>query len=190
MTVTSTLKDVSFEAGSVLVREGAAFVDLRPVPAYLDVHIPGSLCLPYEFGPGLAGRARDCLPLDLALLLLDDADAGADVVHAAASLRGKGFDVLGRVRDGLRQWGQTHGPPRSTEIVTRVPEGSTALDVGDPGSAVPEGSTRIPIEQLWIRTGELSGPVAIAAGFGVRSALAVGILEHAGFEDLFFFQTR
>lgn len=188
MTVATTLRDISFDDASGLAREEAAFVDLRAVPAYLDVHIPGSLCLPYEFGPGLAVRARDCLPLDLSLLLLDDGES--DVVHVASSLRGKGFDVVGRIRDGLREWGEREGLPRSTEIVTVLPEGCTALDVGDPGSSAPEGTTRIPIERLWIRTGELSGPVAIVAGFGVRAALGVGILERAGFDDVFFLRTR
>ena len=42
--------------------EGAAFVDLRPTDDYLEVHIPGSLSLVYEFGPGMAARARDWAP--------------------------------------------------------------------------------------------------------------------------------
>ena len=187
MTVMTTLKDLSFDEAKHFVEDGAAFIDLRPAPAYLDVHIPGSLALVFEFGPGLASRARDCLPLDLPLVLLEE--EGVDSAHVAASLRGKGFDVIGSVRDGLTEWGRVHGPPRSTEVVTEVPGGATVLDVGDAGGLPPEDATRIPVEQLWIRTSEVNGPVVVVGGFGVRAALAVGILEFAGSEDVGFLKT-
>lgn len=188
VTVATTLKDLAFLTATREVDRGAAFVDLRPVDAYLEVHIPGSLALPYEFGPGLASRARDCLPLDLPLVLLDDPDVG--MTHVAASLRGKGFDVIGHVRNGLREWGKEHGPPRSTEIVTQPPSGTTVLHVGDPGARVPEGATVIPLERLWIRVDDLSGPVTVVGGFGPRAALAIGILERAGFEPVDYLKAR
>src|SRR2546427_5172967 len=99
----TTLKRLSFDEALGEVEAGrAAFADLRNVDDYLDVHIPGSLELLYEWGPGMASRARDCLPLDLAAILLD-LGAG-DVTHAAASLRGKGFTVPGTVDDGINAW--------------------------------------------------------------------------------------
>jgi rhodanese-related sulfurtransferase len=188
VTVMTTLKDLPFAGAAEMVAEGAAFVDVRPAPAYLEVHIPGSLSLPYEFGPGLASRARDCLPLDVPLVLLDDADA--DMPHVAASLRGKGFDVIGRVRDGLREWGEAHGPPRSTETITQAAPGSTILDVDDPGARAPDNAMRIPLERLWLRVSEITGPVTVVGGFGLRAALAIGILERSGFGDLYLLQTR
>ena len=188
VTVTTTLKDLPFDDAAETVSLGAAFVDLRPASSYLEVHIPGSLSLSYEFGPGLASRARDCLPLDLPLVLIDD--PAADMPHVAASLRGKGFDVIGRVRNALREWGDAHGPPRSTETISEAAPGSTILDVGDPGARVPEGATRIPLERLWSRVPELAGAVTVVAGFGVRASLAIGILEHNGFEDLYLLQWR
>jgi rhodanese-related sulfurtransferase len=188
MTVMTTLKELSFADAAAMVGGGAAFVDVRPASAYLEVHVPGSLSLPYEFGPGLASRARDCLPLDLALVLLDDPDA--DMPHVAASLRGKGFDVIGRVHDGLREWGEAHGPPRSTETIAQAAPGSTTLDIGDPGARAPEGATRIPLERLWLRVPEITGAVTVVGGFGLRAALAIGILERNGFEDLYLLQTR
>jgi rhodanese-related sulfurtransferase len=191
MPVTSTLKELSFEDALAVVDEGGAFVDLRPTEAYLEVHIPGSLALLYEFGPGLAARARDCVPLDLPLVLLDL--GYGDLLHAAASLRGKGFTVIGSVTDGINRWAEIRSAPASTDIVEgeSPPEG-TVLDVGDRGAVRPESATRIPIEHLWIRVQELGGPgrVIVASGFGVRAALAVGILERAGIEEVAVWKGR
>jgi rhodanese-related sulfurtransferase len=169
---------LSFEEASAAVDHGAAFVDLRPIESYLEVHIRGSLALLYEFGPGMVSRARDCLPLGLPLVLLDLGHG--DLANAAASLRGKGFTVLGRVADGINQWAAAGGSPVSTEIVAR-PEGRV-LDVGDPGAHTGEDSLRIPIEVLWGRASELNEDesITVASGFGVRAALAVGILERFG----------
>ena len=186
--VTTNLKELSFEHAEAHVAAGAAYVDLRAIDEYLDVHIPGSLALQYEFGPGFPVRARDCIPLEVPLVLLDRPDV--DVPFAAASLRGKGFAVLGVVRDGLRQWGGRHGNPASTEISesASAPRG-TVLDVGDPRAPRIEGALRVSIERLWVQTPPASGsPIAIVAGVGVRAALAVGMLERAGHDQIVFWR--
>lgn len=188
MTVPTIVRAVSVEEAAALTAEGAALVDLRPLDDYLEVHVPQSLALVYEFGPGMAGRARDCLPLDVPLVLLDP--GGIDIVNAAASLRGKGFTVVGALDDGLNAWAEAHGAPASTEIVEGAPVGAV-LDVGDPGAQAPGDATRIPIELLWGRQSELGRKeaVTIAAGYGVRAALAVGILERAGVGQIYFWRT-
>lgn len=189
LTTLTTPKKLTLEDGLAAVEAGAAFIDLRDAGDYLDAHIRGSLALGFEFGPGMASRARDCLPLDLPLVLLED--PGSDVAHAAAALRGKGFAVVGAIGDGLGAWGRRFGHPASTERVTRVPDGATALDVLDPGANTPEDARRIPLEVLWPRTKELRGePIVVVAGFGIRAALAVGILEHAGARDVSVLDTR
>jgi rhodanese-related sulfurtransferase len=191
MRAATTLKTLTVDDAWARVDAGAAFTDLRPIADYLDVHIPGSLALLYEFGPGMAVRARDCLPLDLPLILLSDATA--DMANAAAALRGKGFSVLGCVDDGLNAWAATRGAPASTDIVRgeRPPTG-TLLDVSDPGARAPEDAQRIPIETLWNRASEAgdADPVVIVAGYGVRAALAVGMLERAGRREIVVWDTR
>ncbi len=188
MPTTPTLRTLDVDEAMQLVEGGAAFLDIRPVNAYLDVHIPGSIALLYEFGPGFNARARDCIPLEVPLILLD-LGAG-DVVHAAASLRGKGFDVPGRLEDGINRWAQRNGTPASTEVVTERPDNATVLHVNDPGVADVDTHFTIPIERLWTRVNEVtSDRVTIAAGFGVRASLAVGILERAG-KDVSFWRTR
>jgi rhodanese-related sulfurtransferase len=186
MVVTSTLRTLALEAAEAAVEEGAAYVDLRPIPDYLDVHVPGSLALLYEFGPGMASRARDCLPLSVPLVLLED--ESSDLMNAAASLRGKGFTVLGQLEGGVRAWAETKGAPNSTEVVTAPPEARTVLHVADPGAPNPDGATTISIERLWTRVHELEGkgPVVVCAGRGIRAALAVGMLERAGIEVVFW----
>jgi rhodanese-related sulfurtransferase len=189
MPVHTVLRTLDFDDALAHADAGAAFVDVRPVQAYLDVHIPGSLELLYEFGPGFAGRARDCLPLDLPLILLDLGDGDLD--NAAASLRGKGFEVLGSVADGINQWASTRGAPVSTEVIEGDrASGGIAVDVGDPGAGRCEGAREVALERLWDEAGSLKGAgrVVVVAGVGVRAALAVGILEHRGIEEVAFWR--
>ena len=190
MPVATTLKELSFETALQHLDEGAAFVDLRPTSAYLDVHVPGALALLYESGPGMSTRARDCIPLDVPLVLLED--GRSDLQHAAASLRGKGFAVVGYTRDAINNWART-GRPASTDVVegSRSP-GGVILDVADPGSRPPEDAIRLPADELWRRSGELTHHtrVVVAAGYGVRAALAIGMLELAGVQETVMWKTR
>lgn len=193
MVVATTCKELSFDEALRLVSDGAAFVDLRPTDDYLEVHIPRSLALLWEFGPGMAGRARDALPLSLPFVLSDPATV--DVTHAANALRGKGFSVLGKVGDAINSWvAATSETPASTDVVTgSEPPSGTLVDVGDPGVVLgSQADVHIPLEQLWSRAGEIARNerVVVPAGYGVRAALAVGILEHAGIEDIVFYKTR
>ena len=193
MRVATTCRELQPDEALRLAEDGAAFVDLRPTDAYLDVHIPGSLALLWEFGPGMAGRARDTLPLSLPLLLCDPATV--DVIHAANAFRGKGFTVLGSLPDAINTWAAaTSQTPASTEVAAgSVAPGGAVLDVGDPG--VDAGSAtdiHVPLEGLWKRSEELSSHerIVVAAGYGVRAAVAVGILERAGVDEVVFWRTR
>jgi len=173
-----SIRTLPFEDAAAAVDSGAAFVDLRPIESYLEVHIRGSIALLYEFGPGMASRARDCLPLSLPLVLLDLGHG--DLANAAGSLRGKGFTVLGQVADGINKWAAAGGSPVSTE--TSDQQAGLVLDVGDPGASPGESALRIPVEVLWGRASELdeNETITVVSGYGVRAALAVGILERFG----------
>lgn len=185
MAVTTTLKSLSFEEALEVVGTGGALLDLRPTAAYLDAHVPGSLDVVYEQGPGMSTRARDCLPLDIPYVVLDL--GYGDLSNAAASLRGKGFSVAGSVRDGLNAWAARGERIASTDVLTAAdPPAGTVLDVSDPGAARPDGALSIPADALWPRTGEIprSDRVVVVTGYGVRAGLAVGILERAGFDEV------
>lgn len=189
----ATLKELAFATGLAEVEDGAAFVDLRSVRDYLDVHIPGSIENLYENGPGFAGRMRDCVPLEVPLVLID-MDGGPDPVAAAAALRGKGFTVLGYVADALNEWANEKGTPASTEIIEgNEASGKVLLDVGDPGATHVEGALRITSDRLWRRIDEVvdaadGGRVVVIAGYGVRAALCVGILERHGISEIAYWK--
>jgi rhodanese-related sulfurtransferase len=190
MPVTSTIRSLPFDDALAAVESGAAFVDLRAVDAYLEVHIPGSLCLLYERGPGMASRARDCLPLDLPLILLELDEL--DYTHAAASLRGKGFTVLGKTEDAINGWADARGIPATTERARgTLPGEGTVLDVGDPRAPHADEALRIPIDELWVRVAELEATrVAVTSGYGIFASLAVGILERAGIDEVILWEGR
>jgi len=191
MAIATGLKRISVHEADAYVRAGAAYIDLRKVRDYLDVHIPRSLCLQFESGPGLNSRARDCIPLEVQLVLLEEPDL--DMNYITAALRGKGFAVLGVLAGGIRAWSEVKGAPISTEVAdTAQPPEGHVLDVGDPGAPRTDGAVRIPIEKLWTRAEELGGRgrVVIASGKGVRAALAVGMLERAGIDDIVFWRPR
>ena len=174
----TTLQTITLDDALAQVDRGALLVDLRMAPEYLEVHIPGSIGLVYEFGPGMSGRARDCIPLHIPLILL--ASDNANMHHAAASLRGKGFSVVGEVEGALNLWADGHGKLESTDLTEGpVPPSEPVLDVGDFGRRRHENSLDIPIEVLWSRMEELRGErsVTVLCGKGLRAALAVGILE-------------
>ena len=185
MRATITLKELEFPEGLAYVDAGAAFIDLRDVRSYLEVHIPGAIGLAYESGPGLPSRARDCLPLEVPLVLLDLGTG--DLMGAAAALRGKGFDVVGRVVDANNSWAGTRGSLASTEVIrgTEPPSGAV-LEVGDPGAPRSESAQRIPIERLWSRLEEVPTDrrVVVTAGRGIRAAMAVGMLERHGVSEI------
>lgn len=141
----------------------------------------------------MAARARDCVPLDVPLVIEDLNTLGEDALrNAAASLRGKGFTVLGSVKDAINQWASARSSPASVDVVwsPEAPPGPI-LDVGDPGARVEGEAVRIPIEKLWARIDELRSfeRVVIAAGYGVRAALAVGLLERFGTPDIVFWRS-
>ena len=180
MPVLTTLKKLDFADAARLIDEGAAPIDFRPVDQYLAGHIRGSLPLLYEAGPGMQSRARDCLPLDVPMILMGG--PRIDFANAAASLRGKGFSVLGKLDDALDRWRAERGGLVVTESPPQAPDVDVTLDVGDPGATAPAGSFRIPIERLWGELGNLDGVerIVVVSGVGVRAALAVGMLERAG----------
>lgn len=179
------IRSLTFDQAQALLASGAVAIDIRDVDDYFDVHIPASVSLQYEFGPGMMGRARDCIPLDPDLVLLDDGRGLTNEV--AAGLRGKGFSVVGVLDDALGRWGTDGGAFASTPALTAPqPPDGFLLSVGDPGSPMYDGTTFISIEELWSRAGEVPSdePVVLIAARGVRAAMAIGMLERAGITNI------
>lgn len=192
MMTTTTLRALTPERVSHLLRSEGLAIDLRAPADYLGAHLPGSIPLLFEAGPGLGGRARDLLPLDARLVLLEDATSPLD--KAADALRGKGFEVVGYLPGGIGAWKE---PVAGTAVIAleNTAHDMALVDVADPGTQVNVAwrtPLRIPAEQLWGRAGELDPTVGLGvlAGWGVRAAAAIGILEHMGFTKLTYVRTR
>jgi rhodanese-related sulfurtransferase len=187
-----TLRNLTAARARELLAGDALAIDLRPVADYLAGHIHGSIPLLFEPGPGLGGRARDLLPLDARLVLLDDGVSPLE--RAADSFRGKGFDVVGALAGGVRAWAD---PLVTTPVIqlADVRDVLALINVSDPGTVLPPAygvGASIPVERLWDEASELGRgwDLGILAGYGVRAAAAVGILEKLGFTRLTFVRTR
>jgi rhodanese-related sulfurtransferase len=184
------LRSLDPERARTILSRGGLLIDLRLVDQYLERHVRGSIPLLYEAGPGLGGRARDLLPLDARLILLDDGKSPLE--DAAASFRGKGFEVVGLIEKGVSGWPYQDYTSTPSQAVDTWEPGHHLLEVADPGTIVPANSTFIPAETLWTKAAELDPTFhyGILAGWGVRAAVAVGILEKLGFRSLAFVRTR
>src|SRR6266487_3747910 len=104
-----TLRSLTAERVLEILAGSGLAVDLRPTDAYLAKHVPGSVPLLFEPGPGLGSRARDLLPLDARLVFLEDGTSPLE--RAADSLRGKGYEVVGYLPGGVDAW---PGTPATT----------------------------------------------------------------------------
>jgi len=188
----STVRSLTVARAREILAGDALAIDLRPIGDYLAGHIHGSIPLLFEPGPGLGGRARDLLPLDAPLVLLDDDVSPME--SAADSFRGKGFEVVGALAGGVNAWPD---PLVTTPVIqlADAPDVLALIDVFDPGTALPPGhgvGASIPVERLWEESGVLgrTWDLGVLAGYGVRAAAAVGILEKLGFTKLTFVRTR
>jgi rhodanese-related sulfurtransferase len=190
MTIATTLRALTPDRVRQVLRAEGLAIDLRQPQEYLAAHIPGSIPLLYEAGPGLGGRARDLLPLDSRLVLLEDATTPLD--NAADAFMGKGYEVVGYLPGGVTAWPVPLGGTPVIALANTPPD-LGLLDVADPGTQVSAGTVqRIPAERLWTQAGTLDRDVALGvlAGWGIRAAAAIGILEHLGFTALTYVRTR
>jgi rhodanese-related sulfurtransferase len=125
-------------------------------------------------------------------VLLDDGTSPLE--RAADSYRGKGFEVVGALARGVKAWAD---PLTTTPVIqlADAPDVLALVNVSDPGTALPPGhgvGASIPVERLWDEASELgrNWDLGVLAGYGVRAAAAVGILEKLGFTKVTFVRTR
>ena len=180
-----TLNPIGAEKARSLTSSGGLLIDIRPFEEYLQNHIRSSVSLQFEAGPGFGGRARDLLPLDARLVLIDD-NSGR-LSDAAAMLRGKGFTVHGYVSQvGLEDISQS---TRTLDLADAT--GLLLINVADPGTKGYGDELFIPAESLWSRVSEIdtSADIGVLAGWGVRAAAAIGILENLGRGNPVFVRT-
>lgn len=174
----------------------ARLIDLRPIPAFLRGHIPGSLNLPHvprDF-PALAARL---LPPGPPAILIAH---GTDAPMAAVDLQVLGHTVQGELAGGFPAWPAAGLPtcamqemdPAALHARLRAPKSASTprvLDVREPeewlGGTIP-GAARIPLGTLLDRLADLEPTaeyVAVCA-HGMRSQQAAWLLLQRGLANV------
>lgn len=175
-----------------LLADGAEVVDLRPLTAFAEGHIPGALSNPLrpQFASWLGWLARPDRPL----VFVRDADQDlADAVWQAAKIGY--FEVAGELDGGMKAW---HAAGFDTARVGLV-------DAADPADLTAAAARRVvDVRQLaeytsghlpaavHIELGALAGqsgavpdgPLVVMCGHGERAMSAASILARSGHDDL------
>ena len=169
-----------------LRRDGALVVDIRAVPDYAAVHVPGALSIPLreQFASWLGWLADPDRPV---VLVADPEQDLADAVWQAVKI---GFDqVVGVLGGGMDAWAAAELPVARTELVgpDRL-TGGRVLDIRQDAEFaaghVP-GAEHVELGSLAAVADRLeTGPIVVMCGHGERAAGAASLLERAGHRDL------
>ncbi len=177
----------------LLLKRGAALIDMRKGRAYDRGHIPGAYCIGFE-GPFSAWVGWVIGP-ERPLVLLGET---AQVKEAHRQLLRIGYDnVRGYLDGGIDAW-TASGRELSTFETAEVEdlaawilsaEPMTVLDVRNEDEWVHghvPGAVHLPVASVEHHAHELprEAPVAVHCGVGYRAGIAASILEQAGFSRI------
>jgi hydroxyacylglutathione hydrolase len=182
---------IDASATRALQANGATVIDGRGVELFDAGHIPGSVGVPAE-KTGFGTKAAWIADPDGEIVLVGIDDAQAD--RMALALRAVAVDRQVVLAGGIDAWVAAGFDLRSVPTVhidalePRWRSGEVqVLDVREPDEweefHLP-GSLSVPYHEIPRRLGELetSRPIACVCSSDVRSGVAVGLLQRAGFE--------
>jgi glyoxylase-like metal-dependent hydrolase (beta-lactamase superfamily II)/rhodanese-related sulfurtransferase len=165
------------------VAEGAVMVDVRPITAFAESHIPGSLSIELraEFATWLGWLVEEGRPI---VFVLDPHQDRAEVVRQALKV---GYESLdGELAGGMAAWQRSGFEDRRTELVPAARATGVLVDIRQ----APEfASGHIP-GALHAELGLVDqsalprGPLTVMCGHGERAMSAASILEAAGNKDV------
>jgi hydroxyacylglutathione hydrolase len=174
----------------------ALLIDARQPAAHAEVHIPGSVSIPFgsSFGTWLGWVVDPDRPL---ILLLDHPDDRDDLVRQALRIGYESAD--GYLAGGIEAWRKAGLPTDSNARLT-VEDLARRLTAGGPDAplvidvrqATEFAAGHVP-GSLHIRAGDLPGrledlrrgrPIATICASGYRSSVAASLLRRAGFADV------
>ncbi|TDQ00340.1 glyoxylase-like metal-dependent hydrolase (beta-lactamase superfamily II) [Labedaea rhizosphaerae] len=174
-----------------LLADGAELVDLRPVTAFADGHIPGALSNPLR--PQFASWLGWLVPPDRPLVFVRDADQDlADAVWQAAKIGH--FAIAGELDGGMKAW-QAAGYE-----IARV----GLADAADPADLATAPPSILDVRQraeytgghvpsaMHVELGSLTthadavpdGPLVVMCGHGERAMSAASLLARSGHREL------
>ena len=178
-----------------IMAHDALVIDARPFPDYAAGHLPGSFAIPAgsSFGTWLGWVVPDGRPL---VFVLESAAQWDDLLRQALRI---GYDDVRGYLSSVADW-QAAGLPLETgkqvtisELAARLngggPDAPLVLDVRQHDEWVEghiPGSVHLMGGDLPDRLAELprDRPIMTVCRSGNRSAVAAGVLLHAGFSDV------
>lgn len=165
---------------------GATLVDARPIEAFAEGHVPGSLsiALRSSFATWLGWLVPEDAPL---LFVLADEQDRAEVVRQCLLV---GYEnLVGELAGGMASWREAGLPEERSRLVDPddVPDG-TILDVRQrseyEGGHVP-GAMNVELGSVEAEAVSLpSGPVTTQCGHGERAMTAASLLQRDGRADV------
>lgn len=168
-----------------LVADGAALVDVRPVPAFAAGHIPGALSIPLR--PVFATWLGWLAPPDRPLIIVRDPDQDpAEIAWQATKI---GYDnVSGELTGGIAAWTAAGQPTAQTRLVQSDQVGDAAvLDVrqaAEFSAGHLPGAVHIELGDLPHHLSDAPAAPVVMCGHGERAMGAASLLERAGHRDL------
>jgi hydroxyacylglutathione hydrolase len=162
---------------------GAVIVDVRPITAYAESHIPGALSIELrdQFATWLGWLVEDGRPI---VFVLDGAQDRTEVVRQALKV---GYEHLeGELEGGMAGWRTAGFGDSRVALVQVVEAAGTIVDVRQ---AAEFAAGHIP-GALHAELGSLRGaelpdePLTIMCGHGERAMSAASVLEARGRRDL------
>ena len=175
-------------------KSGTVVLDIRAFDAFGGQHIPGAWNIDYS--SNFATFAGWTLPVDGEILIVADSDIIAQ--EAAIWLRRVGLDnVTGYLDGGMLSWNMAGLPTErvmqiSSQEFHQMTHTNSRMIVVDTRSSqefqtlhIP-GAVHIPAPDMRKRHTELpkGATIAVICGTGMRSSLAISILQRNGFKDV------
>ena len=188
------LRPLSADLTELLMRQGAAVVDLREGREYDQGHIPGSYCVGME-GP-FSAWVGWIVPRKRVIVLVGGDKAECE--KAYRQLLRIGYDnVGGYLEGGLDAW-TASGRDLNTFETAEIDDLATWILSAEPVTVVDArnedewvhghvpGAVRMPVPDISHHAHELprEAPVAVHCGVGYRAAIACSLLEQAGFSRI------
>jgi glyoxylase-like metal-dependent hydrolase (beta-lactamase superfamily II)/rhodanese-related sulfurtransferase len=165
------------------IADGAVLVDVRPITAFGESHIPGSksIQLRAEFATWLGWLVEEGRPI---VFVLDRDQDRAEVVRQALKV---GYeDLEGQLAGGMAAWRRSGFEERRIEMVTAARAIGTVVDIRQ---AAEFAAGHIP-GALHAELGSVDqsalprGPLTVMCGHGERAMSAASVLEAAGRKDV------
>jgi glyoxylase-like metal-dependent hydrolase (beta-lactamase superfamily II)/rhodanese-related sulfurtransferase len=173
------------------MRSGALVVDTRPQAEFLASHIPGALS--NTFRDAFATWLGWLVPPEVPLLFVTGEERIEDVVDECLLVGYERF--AGVLADGIAAWTSSGRAVESARLVDAMAAsralaaGAVAIDVREDSEyddSHISGALHIPLGSLAKRLPEVprGRPLLTYCGHGERSATALSILQHAGFDQV------